>query len=188
MKYLIAGLGNIGPEYANTRHNAGFLVVDRLAEIKGVSFQPAKLGHIARVKHRGRTLLLLKPNTYMNLSGKAVRYWMQKEKIPVERVIVVVDDLHIDFGRFRLRPKGSDGGHNGLKDIQQALGRTDFARLRFGIGNAFPKSKQVDYVLGEWTGEEKEQLAGLVDVAARAVLDIPVEGIARVMARLNQRK
>ena len=158
MKYLIVGLGNIGPEYQNTRHNIGFKVLDAFAKASNTVFEDMRYGAVATVKLKGRTLILLKPNTYMNLSGKAVSYWMQKEKIELSNLFVVVDDLALPFGTIRLRGKGSDGGHNGLKNINQLLGTQDYARLRFGIGNEFPKGKQVDYVLGEWSPEEEERL------------------------------
>lgn len=158
MKYLIVGLGNIGPEYQNTRHNIGFKVLDAFAKASNTVFEDMRYGAVATVKLKGRTLILLKPNTYMNLSGKAVSYWMQKEKIELSNLFVVVDDLALPFGTIRLRGKGSDGGHNGLKSINQLLGTQDYARLRFGIGNEFPKGKQVDYVLGEWSSEEEERL------------------------------
>ena len=151
MKYLIVGLGNIGPEYQNTRHNIGFKVLDAFAKASNTVFEDMRYGAVATVKLKGRTLILLKPNTYMNLSGKAVSYWMQKEKIELSNLFVVVDDLALPFGTIRLRGKGSDGGHNGLKSINQLLGTQDYTRLRFGIGNEFPKGKQVDYVLGGWT-------------------------------------
>ena len=154
MKYLIVGLGNIGPEYQNTRHNIGFKVLDAFAKASNTVFEDMRYGAVATVKLKGRTLILLKPNTYMNLSGKAVSYWMQKEKIELSNLFVVVDDLALPFGTIRLRGKGSDGGHNGLKSINQLLGTQDYTRLRFGIGNEFPKGKQVDYVLGEWSSEE----------------------------------
>ena len=147
MKYLIVGLGNIGPEYQNTRHNIGFKVLDAFAKASNTVFEDMRYGAVATVKLKGRTLILLKPNTYMNLSGKAVSYWMQKEKIELSNLFVVVDDLALPFGTIRLRSKGSDGGHNGLKSINQLLGTQDYTRLRFGIGNEFPKGKQVDYVL-----------------------------------------
>ena len=157
MKYLIVGLGNIGPEYQNTRHNIGFKVLDAFAKASNTVFEDMRYGAVATVKLKGRTLILLKPNTYMNLSGKAVSYWMQKEKIELSNLFVVVDDLALPFGTIRLRGKGSDGGHNGLKSINQLLGTQDYTRLRFGIGNEFPKGKQVDYVLGEWSSEEEER-------------------------------
>ena len=148
MKYLIVGLGNIGAEYAGTRHNIGFKVLDALAEASNAVFTTARYGDVAELKHKGRTLILLKPSTYMNLSGKAVRYWMEAEKIAPENLLVVSDDIALPFGTLRMRPRGSAGGHNGLKNIAELLGTEDYARMRFGVGGDFPKGHQVDYVLG----------------------------------------
>lgn len=184
MKYLIAGLGNMGAEYDHTRHNVGFEVVDALAEEFGVSFKNDQLGDIAEFKYRGRTVMLLKPSTYMNRSGKAVRYWLQKKKIEVENLLVVVDDLNLEFGKVRLRGKGSDGGHNGLKDINQTIG-SNYARLRFGIGSDFPRGRQVDYVLGEWSGEEKEQLPELRQRATEMCKSFVAIGLAHTMNQFN---
>lgn len=186
MKYLIVGLGNIGQEYKNTRHNIGFLVVDALAEKKEATFEPNKQGDTAKFKHRGRSFILLKPSTYMNLSGKAVRYWMQKEKIPIERIIIIVDDLNLPFGKIRLRKKGSDGGHNGLKSINQVVGQNNYPRIRIGVGNDFHKGKQVDYVLGEWSDEENDALPKIIDRTTKAILDLPVIGVGRTMTELNK--
>src|SRR5687767_8858118 len=158
MKYLIAGLGNIGPEYALTRHNVGFQTVDRLANELEAKWKSVTLGQIAEAKYKSRTLILLKPNTYMNLSGKSVAYWLQKEKIPVENLLVIIDEIQLDLGTIRLRGKGSDGGHNGLKDVQAELNTTEYARLRVGIGKNFPLGGQVKYVLGQWTDEELKVL------------------------------
>ena len=157
-KFLIAGLGNIGTEYANTRHNIGFKILDELAQQKDITFESARLGDISNFKIKGRSVLLLKPSTYMNRSGKAVQYWLEKEKIPISNLLVVTDDLNLYFGTLRLKLRGSDGGHNGLKDIQETVGSQLYARFRFGIGSEFSKGKQVDYVLGEWTAEENEKL------------------------------
>ena len=157
-KFLIAGLGNIGTEYANTRHNIGFKILDELAQQKDITFESARLGDISNFKIKGRSVLLLKPSTYMNRSGKAVQYWLEKEKIPNSNLLVVTDDLNLSFGTLRLKLRGSDGGHNGLKDIQETVGSQLYARFRFGIGSEFSKGKQVDYVLGEWTAEENEKL------------------------------
>jgi len=186
MKYLIVGLGNIGQEYKYTRHNIGFLVVDALAEKKEILFEPNKQGDTAKFKHRGRSFILLKPSTYMNLSGKAVRYWMQKEKIPIERVIVVVDDLNLPFGKIRLRNKGSDGGHNGLKSINQVIGQNSYPRIRIGVGNDFHKGKQVDYVLGKWSDEENDALPKIIERTVNAILNLPVIGVDRTMTELNK--
>lgn len=158
-KYLIVGLGNIGAKYENTRHNIGFKVLDAfIKDDNDVSFESAKLGAIAKTKVKGKTLVLLKPSTFMNLSGKAVKYWLDKEKIPLENLLIITDDLNLPFGTLRLKTKGSDGGHNGLKDLQAKLQTTKYARLRFGISDAFSKGRQIDYVLGEWTTEESSAL------------------------------
>lgn len=188
MKYLIVGLGNIGAEYAETRHNIGFKVVDALAESVEVSFAADRYGAVAVFRHRGQDILLLKPSTYMNLSGKAVRYWMQKERIPIERVFVVVDDIALPFGNLRIRKSGSDGGHNGLKNIAECLGGPNYARLRFGVGGDFPKGAQVDYVLGEWTAEEKTRLPERLEQASQAVLSFVTEGPDRAMNKYNTKK
>lgn len=157
-KFLIVGLGNIGSEYVDTRHNIGFKIVDFLANEENAEFKTQKLGTVAELKIKGRTILLLKPNTYMNLSGKAVKYWLEKEKIQKENLLIITDDLNLSFGTIRIKGKGSDGGHNGLKSIQSLLNTSEYPRFRFGISDAFKKGKQVDYVLGEWTSEEKEKL------------------------------
>jgi PTH1 family peptidyl-tRNA hydrolase len=162
MKYLVVGLGNMGPEYDNTRHNVGFEFVDYLAEKHEKIFKNDRLGDVLEFKQKGRTIILLKPSTYMNRSGKAVKYWMEKKKILQENVLIVLDDLNIDFGKIRLRHKGSDGGHNGLKDIAQTLGGTNYTRLRIGIGSEFSKGQQVDFVLGKWSSEERAELPALL--------------------------
>ncbi|MFQ5445341.1 MAG: aminoacyl-tRNA hydrolase [Saprospiraceae bacterium] len=169
MKYLIAGLGNMGPDYDNTRHNIGFEVVDFLAKEFDVSFKNDTLGDIARFRHKGRTFVLLKPSTYMNRSGKAVRYWLQKEKIDKKNLLVVLDDLNLAFGKIRLRGKGSDGGHNGLKDIDQFTGGNNYSRLRIGIGNDYFKGQQANYVLSEWTEDERTRLPEIIKRAAEGV-------------------
>ena len=156
MKYLIVGLGNIGDEYRDTRHNIGFNVLDAFAKASNIVFKDGRYGATADLSLKGRQLVLLKPSTYMNLSGNAVRYWMQQEKVPLENVLIVVDDLALPFGALRLKPKGSDAGHNGLKHIAAKLGTENYARLRFGIGNNFPKGAQIDYVLGHFSEEEKQ--------------------------------
>lgn len=184
-KYLIAGLGNIGAEYVNTRHNIGFKILDRIAKQENLEFKTAKLGTIAEYKLKGRTLILLKPNTYMNLSGKAVKYWLDTEKIPVENLLVVTDDLNIPFGTIRLKGKGSDGGHNGLKNIQQIMNTVDYARFRFGISDEFKKGQQVNYVLGEWSEEEKAKLDERLDTSADAVRSFALSGIANTMSSFN---
>ncbi len=187
MKYLIAGLGNVGAEYAETRHNIGFKVLDALSGASGFSFNNGKLGDIAQLKHRGRTLIMLKPSTYMNLSGKAVNYWLQQEKITVENLLVVTDDLALPFGKQRLRPKGSDGGHNGLKSIQEILGTSDFARLRIGIGNEFSKGSQVNYVLSPWSAEEYEKLNERIQVAADTIKSFVAIGAPLTMTNFNNK-
>ena len=181
MKYLIVGLGNIGAEYAATRHNIGFKVLDALAEASNTVFSSQRYGSVAELKHKGRTFILLKPSTYMNLSGKAVSYWMQAEKIPLENVFVIVDDIALPFGTIRIRAKGSDGGHNGLKNIAELLGTNAYARLRFGIGGDFPKGMQIDYVLGEWTKEEATALPERTKVAAEAIKAFGTIGLERTM-------
>ncbi len=185
MKYLIAGLGNIGSKYTDTRHNAGFLALDTLAAAFGARFETESMGDVATLRHKGRTLVLLKPSTYMNLSGKAVRYWLQKAGIPKEQLLVVVDDIHLPFGQLRLRLKGSDAGHNGLKSVEQLTGGQDYARLRIGIGNQFHKSQQVDYVLGEWTAAERDALPGILDKAAQGIQAFCTLPAAQAMSQVN---
>lgn len=187
MKYLIVGLGNIGAKYENTRHNIGFKVADALAEKFGVSFTTEKLGDMLQFRHKGRIFILLKPSTYMNLSGKSVRHWMQKHKIEKSNLLVVVDDLNLNFGSIRLRGKGNDGGHNGLKDIDQVTGGNNYARLRLGVGSEFSKGKQVDYVLGDWSEEEKEQLPEIIASAVEAVLSFGTIGLSHTMNKYNKR-
>lgn len=184
-KFLIAGLGNIGPKYHNTRHNIGFKVVDHLAEKEGVSFSSEKLGDIATFKFKGRTFILLKPSTYMNLSGKAVNYWLTKEKVPLENLLVITDDLNLAFGAIRVKTKGSDGGHNGLKDIQTQLNTTNYNRFRFGISDEFSKGRQVDYVLGEWGEEEVKLLSERLDKSAELVKSFGTAGINITMNTFN---
>ena len=186
-KYLIACLGNIGAEYANTRHNIGLLVADKLAKDHNASFTTQKLGDLAEIKVKGRTFILLKPSTYMNLSGKAVRYWLEKERLTAENLLVVCDDLNIKFGTLRIKGKGSDGGHNGLKDIQYQLGTQEYARLRFGISSNFESGKQIDYVLGEWAPEEQVLLPERVAKCAEAVLSYGLAGLAITMNTFNNK-
>lgn len=188
MKFLIVGLGNIGAEYASTRHNIGFKVLDALAGASNAVFSSDRYGSVCEIRHRGKQLILLKPSTYMNLSGNALRYWMQKEKIEIENVFVIVDDIALPFGTLRIRKNGSDGGHNGLKHINETLGHQNYARLRFGIGGDFPKGFQIDYVLGEWTKEESTALPELIDQAGKAILSFPIQGIDRTMNTFNSRK
>lgn len=187
MKYLIAGLGNMGADYDHTRHNVGFEVVDELARAFEVSFKDDHLGDIAELRHKGRTLVLLKPSTYMNRSGKAVRYWLQKLKIPPQNLLVILDDLNLPFGKQRLRSKGNDGGHNGLKDIDAMLGHNNYARLRIGIGGDFPKGRQADYVLSEWTAEEAEQLPEILQYAAETVKSFATIGLETTMNQFNKK-
>ncbi|MEK6451985.1 MULTISPECIES: aminoacyl-tRNA hydrolase [Myroides] len=184
-KFLIVGLGNIGVEYIHTRHNIGFKVVDEIANELGGDWQTVKLGSLAEVKIKGRTLLLLKPNTYMNLSGKALQYWMEKEKIPVENVMVVTDDLNLSFGTIRIKAKGSDGGHNGLKSIQGVLNSSNYPRFRFGISDEFKKGQQVDYVLGTWSDEEKEVLPERLKTASKAIQEFALAGLNNSMNTYN---
>ena len=184
-KFLIVGLGNIGAEYAETRHNIGFKIVEALAHKHEQSFETQKLGDLATVKIKGRSLILLKPSTYMNLSGKAVMYWMEKEKIPMENVLVVTDDIHLPFGSIRLKAKGSDGGHNGLKDINAVLQTQQYARFRFGVGSEFSRGKQVDYVLGEWDNEEQKLLPERLEKAHELVKSFGTSGLNITMNTFN---
>ena len=187
MKYLIAGLGNIGPDYAGTRHNIGFEVLDTLAQKFSASWNLDNLAGVTEIKHKGRTLILIKPTTYMNRSGKAVNYWMQKHKIEKENVLVVLDDLNLDFGTLRLKTKGSDGGHNGLKDIDLSLGSNDYARLRIGIGSEFRKGQQVDFVLGKWDKAELKDLPFILESSADAVLSYASVGPKFTMEKFNKK-
>ena len=187
MKYLVVGLGNIGSEYAETRHNIGFKVADAFTEASAASFSPGRYGDIATTKLRGRPVVVLKPSTYMNLSGKAVDYWLRKEKISLDGLLVITDDLALPFGKQRLRLKGSDGGHNGLKSINAVLGRNDYARLRIGVGNEFERGRQVDYVLGEWNEEERNILPQRIEVAVETVRSFISVGGSRTMTAFNNR-
>jgi PTH1 family peptidyl-tRNA hydrolase len=187
MKYLIVGLGNMGADYDNTRHNIGFDVVDALAKEFEVTFKNDHLGDLAEFKHKGRTFILLKPSTFMNRSGKAVRYWQQKLKVQPENLLVVLDDLNLPFGKQRLRGKGNDGGHNGLKDIDVTLGNNNYARLRLGIGNEFQKGRQVDYVLGEWSKEEIEQLPDILKYATDTIKSFGTIGMDMTMNQFNKK-
>lgn len=187
MKYLIAGLGNIGAEYHNTRHNIGFNVLDALAEASNVVFNDLRYGAVCEISIKGRTLILLKPSTYMNLSGNAIRYWMTKENIPLENLLVVVDDLALPFGLLRLKQKGSDAGHNGLKHIQETLGTQNYARLRFGIGNEFPRGGQIDFVLSRWTPDEMTTLKPRIEIACNIVKDYCLAGIQNAMNQHNNK-
>ncbi len=182
MKYLVVGLGNMGSDYDDTRHNIGFEVVDALAKEFDTSFEDDSLGDIAEIKFKGRTLILLKPSTFMNISGKAVRYWMQKKKIPIERTLIILDDIHLDFKAIRIKPKGKDGGHNGLKSINQYLNSTAYARLKIGIGNNFHKGRQSDYVLGKWKKAEQEELPFIVNDAIACVKTFVSAGVQQAMS------
>lgn len=187
MKYLIVGLGNIGDEYRNTRHNIGFIVLDALAKASNIVFKDGRYGATASMSVKGRQLLLLKPSTYMNLSGNAVRYWMQQEKIPLENVLVVVDDLALPFGSLRLKGKGSDAGHNGLKHIAATLGTQNYARLRFGIGNDFPKGAQVDYVLGKFGEDDVKQMPERLETAGEIIKSFCLAGLSITMNQYNKK-
>lgn len=185
MKYLIVGLGNKGTEYENTRHNIGFKVADKIAGMLEVSFSTTNFGWMADGKYKGRRVLVLKPDTYMNLSGNAVRYWMQKENIPLENVLIVTDDLALPFGTLRMKGKGSDAGHNGLKNINEVLQTQNYARLRFGISADFSEGRQVDYVLGTWNEEENEKLAERIEKFSKAALSFVFAGISNTMSAFN---
>lgn len=185
MKYLIAGLGNIGDKYLDTRHNIGFVVADALVQAAEELFETGRYGDLARTKYRARNLLVLKPSTYMNLSGKAIKYWMNKESIPLENLLVIVDDLALPLGLLRLKTKGGDGGHNGLNSIIAELGSTNFARLRIGIGDAFARGYQVDYVLGRWTSEETKMLIPRIETAVKAIYSFVTIGATRTMNIYN---
>lgn len=187
MKYLIVGLGNIGIEYSRTRHNVGFMVLDQLAKDADLDFSTERLGDVAKGRLKNKQLVLLKPNTYMNLSGKAVRYWMDKENIPLENILVVTDDIAIGEGMLRLKGKGSDGGHNGLKNINLILNTQAYARLRFGVGNDFGKGNQVKYVLGEWTDDELVQLQPNIEFARDCVKAFVLAGLQRAMNQFNKK-
>lgn len=187
MKYLVAGLGNIGNEYANTRHNIGFDILDALAGASNISFKDKRYGFVAEMKYRARTYVLLKPSTYMNLSGNAVRYWLRKEKLPLENLLVVVDDIALPFGSLRLRARGGDAGHNGLNHIQTILGTTRYARLRFGIGNDFYSGQQVDYVLSQWTEEQEKALPERIEMAGEIIRSFGMIGLERTMNMYNNK-
>jgi PTH1 family peptidyl-tRNA hydrolase len=184
-KFLIVGLGNIGEKYANTRHNIGFKILDYIANSENIAFETQKLGDIATLKIKGRSLILLKPNTYMNLSGKAIKYWLEKEKIPLENLLVVTDDLNLSFGSLRLKTKGSSGGHNGLKDTQDKLQTTNYNRFRFGISDAFSKGKQIDYVLGEWTDDENTKLKERLKTSTELIKSFALAGVNITMNQFN---
>ena len=180
-KFLIVGLGNIGAEYANTRHNIGFKILDYFARQQAITFETQKLGQIANFSTKGKQFLLLKPNTYMNLSGKAIQYWMQKENISIENILVITDDLNLSFGTIRIKPKGSDGGHNGLKNTNLVLNTNQYARFRFGISDDFKKGKQVDYVLGEWDIEEQAKMPERLEFASKVITSFGLSGLEITM-------
>lgn len=185
MKYLIVGLGNIGPEYELTRHNIGFLVLDRMADQEGIKFTMNKLAYTSELKYKGRTLHLIKPTTYMNLSGKAVNHYLQQHKIPKENLLVITDDIALPYGKIRLKPKGSAGGHNGLKNIEQLCGGANYPRLRFGVGDDFPKGRQVDYVLSPFSKNEMYELVPNMDRAIDAIKSFCTIGMERTMNQYN---
>ena len=188
MKYLIVGLGNIGSEYHETRHNIGFMALDSLAEEKGVKFELKRHAHIAEVKVKGRTLVLVKPTTYMNLSGKAVQYWMQEEKISIENILVITDDLALPYGTLRMRMKGSSGGHNGLSHIEETLSAANYTRLRMGVGSEFSKGQQVDYVLAPFSAEQQKEMPDVLKRAKDAVVGFATIGVERAMNTVNTKK
>jgi len=188
VKFLIAGLGNIGDEYAHTRHNIGFDILDALAKASNISFTTDRYASAAEMRHKGKIFILIKPSTYMNLSGNAVRYWLQKEKLSVENLLVVVDDLALPFGTIRIRQNGSDAGHNGLKHINETLNTQDYPRLRFGIGNNFSKGKQIDFVLSKWDQEEIKLIPERIIIACDAVKSFGTIGIERTMNFFNTSK
>ncbi|MCE5174488.1 MAG: aminoacyl-tRNA hydrolase [Bacteroidales bacterium] len=187
MQYLIVGLGNIGAEYQHTRHNIGFDVLNDLAQDANVSFSTQRYGDIGEMKLKGHNLTLLKPSTFMNLSGNAVRYWMQLKKIPLGNVLVIVDDIALPFGSLRLRQDGSNAGHNGLKNIEETIGTTKYARLRFGIGNDYPRGHQIEYVLSGWSPEQLETLPEKIETAGKIIQSFCLSGIQRTMNDFNKR-
>lgn len=184
-KFLIVGLGNIGEKYTNTRHNIGFKILDHYAKVNELVFKTEKLGDVTTHRLKGRTLFFLKPSTYMNLSGKAIKYWMTKEKIPLENILVITDDLNLPFGALRVKAKGSDGGHNGLKDTQEKLGTTKYNRFRFGISDAFSKGRQVDYVLGDWTGAESNLMPERLEISNKIIESFVLAGLSNTMNAYN---
>lgn len=184
-KFLVVGLGNIGPDYENTRHNIGFKILDELASLEKTSFSTDKLGDLASFRSKGKTFILLKPSTYMNLSGKSVKYWMEKEKISQENLLIVSDDLNLDFGTIRLKAKGSAGGHNGLKDINEKLGNQNYPRFRFGVSANFSQGRQSNYVLGEWSKEENRYMPELLFKGAQLIKSFGTDGIGNTMSKFN---
>lgn len=187
LKYLIVGLGNIGAEYQDTRHNIGFNVLDALASASNISFEDKRYGLVGEFKFKGRTFVLVKPTTYMNRSGQAVNYWLQKTKVPLNKLLVIVDDIALPFGAIRIRPKGGDGGHNGLTNINQVLGTSNYTRVRFGIGDDFHQGRQVEYVLGKWGTDEKKELPFLIDHCIEIIKSFGTVGLQLTMTRLNKK-
>lgn len=187
MKYLIVGLGNIGDEYRGTRHNIGFRILDAFAEASNISFTTERYGDVAHMRLKNKQLTLLKPSTYMNLSGNAVRYWKEKEGIDVDLILILVDDIALPFGAIRIKSGGSDAGHNGLKNIAQMLGTQAYPRLRFGVGNDFPRGCQIDYVLGQFTLDQRQQLPARIDVACEAIKAFCLSGIGFAMCNFNNK-
>lgn len=187
MKYLVFGLGNIGSEYTETRHNIGFKILDELASSSSIFFDSDKLASKAVIKFKGRQIILLKPSTYMNLSGKSINYWMQKEKIPIERVLIITDDIALPFGKLRLRGKGSDGGHNGLKSINEILGNNTYARLRFGVGSEFNPGSQANYVLGNWSNQEQKLMPERLDTCCELIKSFVTLGLGQTMSNFNNK-
>ena len=187
MKYLIVGLGNIGSEYQNTRHNIGFRILDAFAEASNISFSTERYGDVAHMRLKNKQLVLLKPSTYMNLSGNAVRYWKEKESIDINNILVLVDDIALPFGAIRIKQRGSDAGHNGLKNIAQMLDTDAYPRLRFGIGDNYPRGCQIDYVLGQFTDEERAELPARIEVADDAIREFVLAGIQNAMCKFNNK-
>lgn len=187
MKYLIVGLGNIGDEYRDTRHNIGFKILDAFAEASNISFDTERYGDVARMRLKNKQLVLLKPSTYMNLSGNAVRYWKEREKIEIDHILVVVDDLALPFGAIRLKPKGSDAGHNGLKNIAAMLGTDAYPRLRFGIGNDFPRGAQIDFVLGQFSLDDRMKMPARIEMAVDAIKTFCLAGLQTAMCDFNNK-
>ena len=187
MNYLIAGLGNIGDEYEGTRHNIGFRILDALAKASNITFQDRRYGFISELSVKGQRLFLLKPSTYMNLSGNAVRYWMNEKKIPIERLLIVNDDLALPVGSLRMKPGGSEGGHNGLRHITSVLGTNQYARLRFGVGNEYPKGGQIDFVLGRFSPEEEETIEPRIQLAGEMIVSFCLTGIQNTMNQFNNK-
>ncbi|MCD4725236.1 MAG: aminoacyl-tRNA hydrolase [Bacteroidales bacterium] len=187
MKYLIVGLGNIGDEYANTRHNIGFIIADAMAQQAEAVFKPERYASITKIKYRGKILVIIKPSTYMNLSGKAVRYWMEKEKVPANKTLVITDDIALPPGSLRMRKKGGDGGHNGLENIILSLGTEIFPRLRIGVGGDFARGYQADYVLGKWTRQEEEMMIPKIGMAVEMIKSFVAHGIDKTMTDYNNK-